>query len=257
MRLLILTFALLQAILCFAQKTSVLYVASKGGLNIREKPSANAKVLDKIPYGTKITIIHEDKALEQAQSEGMQGLWRKVKYNNKTGYINDCYLFTWPPPRLDKVSNMKQYLAQVTAPHGTKVTVKSLTYNDITGNDWELNKQLFKNGAEMHEFMGHEYASSTYFLPDFTLQQGFLLCRLLPEFKDVFGEKDEFPTTSRQITKDGIEYNIKVVKFGESPDYAGPYTIERIIIEFTPGGTTRFEMYMKDNELVIFFSTGV
>ena len=33
------------------------YVAAKTGLSIREKPEAASKVLDKIPYGTKVTTL--------------------------------------------------------------------------------------------------------------------------------------------------------------------------------------------------------
>ena len=82
----------------FAQ-TGVFYVAAKSGLSIREKPGANEKVIDKIPYGTKITLPQDDGEWISVRTEGMFGFWRKVKYNNKTGYIVGSYLFPVPPPK--------------------------------------------------------------------------------------------------------------------------------------------------------------
>ena len=84
--------------------------------------------------------------------------------------------------------------------------------NNIEESGWEITKQLYKNGAEWHHFSGYEYGSDTYFLPGFTMEQGFLLVRLIPEFKEVFGEKDEFPTENKTFKKGDVEYTINVNK---------------------------------------------
>jgi len=215
------------------------YVAAKTGLSMREKPEASSKVLEKIPYGTKITIIPEEGDWKEVTTESMIGYWKKIKFNNKTGYIVDNYLLSWAPPRLATIKDLKQYLAQVSLPHGTKLVRKSGSEGSEGG--WELHKQLYKNGAEWHELHGYEYGSNTYFLPEFNLQQGFLLCRLIPEFAQVFGEKDEFPTASKTFTKNGIEYDLKLIKRGDDPEYAGPYTIEKIKIRYTDGPSYVFE----------------
>lgn len=233
------------------------YVAAKTGLSLREKPDATSKVLEKIPYGTKIIIVPEEGDWKEITTESMIGYWKKVKYNNKTGYIVDNYLLPWAPPKLATVKDLKQYLGQVTLPHGAKLVRKSGNRDEASEGSWELNKQLYKNGAEWHELLGYEYGSDTYFLPEFNMQQGFLLCRLIPEFARVFGEKDEFPIASKTFTKNGIEYNVKLIKRGDDPEYAGPYTIEKIIISYTDGASYEFEMYMLDNQLVIFLSGGV
>jgi hypothetical protein len=233
------------------------YVAAKSGLSMRDKPDANAKVLEKISYGTKVTTIAEDGDWKEITTESMMGHWKKVKFNNKTGYIVDNYLLPWAPPKLAGIKDLKQYLAQVSLPHGTKLIVKSGNMTQLTESGWELNKQLYKNGAEWHEYFAYEYGSDTYFLPNFSLQQGFLLLRLIPEFKDIFGEKDEFPTTSKKYTKNGIEYELTIVKTIDEPDYTGPYTIEKIKISYTDGASYEFEMYTQDNQLLIFFGSGV
>lgn len=238
-----------------AQQSGSLYVAAKTGLSVREKPDAGAKVLDKIPYGTKITLIRADEELKSIITEGISGYWQKVKYNNKTGYIVDSYLFPWPPPKLATVKEMKNYFTQVTVPFGSKLVVKSGSMNNIEESGWEINKQLYKNGAEWHQYFGYESGSSAYFLPGFSMEQGFLLARLIPEFKEVFGEKDEFPTENKTFKKGDIEYTITVYKLAWEGQIS-PY-VEKIHIEFSPDASYSFDMYMVDGELVISFGGGV
>ena len=255
MRKLFLLFLLMLSLGIAAQQSGSMYVAAKSGLSIREKPDAAAKVLDKIPYGTKITLLRGDEELKSITTEGILGYWQKVKYNNKTGYILDSYLFPWPPPKLATVKEVKNYFAQVTVPFGMKLVVKSGSMNNIEEGGWELNKQLYKNGAEWHEYLGYESGSNAYFFPGFSMEQGFLLVRLIPEFKDVFGEKDEFPTENRSFKKGDVEYTITVNKLtweGQTSPY-----IEKIHVEFSPDASYSFDMYMVDNQLVISFGGGV
>jgi hypothetical protein len=238
-----------------AQQSGSMYVAAKTGLSIREKPDAAAKVLDKIPYGTKISIIRQDEELKRITTEGISGYWQKVKYNNKTGYIVDSYLFPWPPPKLATVKEMKNYFAQVTVPFGSKLVIKNGTIHNIEEDGWEINKQLYKNGAEWHQYFGYESGSNAYFLPGFSMEQGFLLARLIPEFKDVFGEKDEFPTENKTFKKGDVEYTITVNKqVWEGQIF--PY-VEKIHVEFSPDVSFTFDMFLVDGELVITFGGGV
>jgi hypothetical protein len=233
------------------------YVAAKSGLSMREKPEAASKVLEKIPYGTKVTTIDEEGEWKEIITENLTGYWKKVKFNNKTGYIIDSYLFPWPPPKLATIKDLKQYLAQNAAPAAPKVVTKSGSMAQITESGWELTKQIYKNGGEYHQFFAYEYNSDTYFLPGFNIQQGFLLCRLIPEFKQVFGEKEEFPLTSKTYKKDDREYGVTVIRNSNDPDDTSPFTIEKIKISFEDGAYYEFEIYMQDNQLVIFFSGGV
>lgn len=236
-----------------------MYVAAKTGLSIREKPDAAATVLDKIPYGTKITVLELEEERKSNTTEGMLGFWQKVKYNNKTGFILDSYLLPWAPPKLATIKEsdsyrMKNYLAQVAVPFGAKLTVKSGKMNNLNEAGWQVTKQLYKNGAEWHEHVGYEYGSTVYFLPGFTLQQGFLLLRLIPEFKELIGEKDEFPKESKTFKKGEIEYQVKIDKQVFNEDYSW---VEKIHIEYSDGASYIFELYMLDNQLVIFLASGV
>jgi len=59
---------------------STMYVAAKAGLSIREKPDVNAKVLDKIPYATKIELKESGEERKKINTEGLTGYWKKDKY---------------------------------------------------------------------------------------------------------------------------------------------------------------------------------
>ncbi|HPN59364.1 MAG TPA: SH3 domain-containing protein, partial [Chitinophagaceae bacterium] len=117
---------LLSLVLCTNQvlaQTRTAWVAAKSGLSIREKPAIGAKVLDKIPYGTKISILNTDEELVAVVTEGMHGFWEKVTFNNKTGYIVGSYLLPIAPPKLATVKEMADYFKQVYTPFGNKLVI--------------------------------------------------------------------------------------------------------------------------------------
>ena len=235
------------------ESLGLFYVAIKGGLSIREKPETGAAVLGKIPYGTKISVLQPPNEIKPIVTEGVEGQWKLVKYGGKSGYIINSYLFPWPPPNTTTVKEMKQYFTQITQPFGSKLAVKKGNLNNISEGGWQINKQLYKNGAEWQEFLGYEYHSNVYILPDFTITQGFLLLRLIPEFKEVFGDKEEFPTESKKYKKGELEYEVTIEKemLSDSPWY------KKIKLEYSDGAWYHFEMYYLDNQLVIFYSAGV
>jgi hypothetical protein len=253
MKKILLATSLLVAVVVSAQ-TGNYYVALKGGLSLRDKGDVSGKVIDKIPYGTRVTIIPEDLETKGINTEGLSGFWWKVKYNNKTGYIVSSYLFPWAPPKTT-VKDMKSYIAQSTLPFGAKLSVKGPPLQNVESGGWEIIKQLYKNGAEWHQFRGYEYGSDTWFLPDFDMQQGFVLLRLIPEFSGVFGEKDLFPTESKKIKKGENEYIITVEKEDLGEGFAK--LVKRIKIEWADGALYFFEMYQIDNQLVVFLGSGV
>jgi Bacterial SH3 domain len=243
--------AICYSILAGAQE-NFLYVAARAGLNIREKPETTAKVLDKIPYAAKVTREETGEQNKRIVTEGFIGYWQQVTYNNKTGYIIDAYLLPYPPPKAD-TRTLKEYLAQISAAFGDSLVINNGAMNNVEEGGSQLIKQLYKNGSECHEFQGYEYNSMTYFLPGFTMQQAFLLVRLIPEFADYVSEKDEFIINSKKVKKRGREYEYKIEKevFGDTP------WINRIKIGFEDGAIYDFEMFQIDNQVVIFYSAGV
>ncbi|RYG41993.1 MAG: SH3 domain-containing protein [Chitinophagaceae bacterium] len=247
-----LTFLLsLFSLLVSAQENS-LYVAAKTGLNMREKPDPAARVIVKIPYGTGVMIQYAGEESKRVEVEGLLGYWKKVIYNNQAGYIIDAYLLPLPPP-VNTVKSMKEYFRQVSTAFGDSLMVSYGSPDHAEDGGSQLVKQLYKNGSEWQAFTGYEYNSMTYFLPHFTMQQAFLLIRLIPEFAQYIDEKDPFVISNKKIKKNGREYEYKVEKefFGNTP------WIERIKIAFEEGAMYNFEMFQMDNQIVIFYGAGV
>lgn len=229
-----------------------MYVVAKTGLNIREKPEVNAKVLDKIPYATKIVWQESGENAKKIITEGLTGYWRKVTYNDKTGYIIDSYLFPAVPPAAG-TKTLKDYLAQISVLFGDNLVVTKGAMENVEEGGSQLSKQLYKNGAEWHEFQGYEYNSMMYFVPGVTMQQAFLLVRLIPEFAEYISEKDEYITANKKLKKKDRDYEYKVEKetFGDTP------WINKITIGFEDGAIYKFEMFQTDAQVVIFYGSGL
>lgn len=231
-------------------QVNVRYAAARGGLNLRDQPAVTGKLLTKIPYGASLTLEEPQGESRRVTLDGMNGLWKKVTYQGKTGYIPDIYLLTMAPPA-EGTKTFRDYLSQLAKKHGKELEVNGDGLPEDGG--YRITKQLFENGGEAHRFEGPEYGSVTYFLPGVTVQEGFLLIRMIPEFAEVFTEKDAFPTKDRTFRRGETEYRIKVQRemFGDTP------WIERIKVDFEPAAIYSFELYQIDNQLVIFYGAGV
>jgi uncharacterized protein YgiM (DUF1202 family) len=231
------------------------YVAHKAGLSIREKPDVKSKVLEKIPYGAKITLnINHEIDTVTLVTDGMFGYFRKTTFNGKTGYVIDCYLFEFAPPKAG-TKTLKEYLGQLTTKFGAELVVKNGSMNQISEGGYVQKKQLYKNGAEWQDFSGYEYGSETVMLPNMNIQQAYILLRLIPEFKDVITEKEEFPSENKEYKKGDYECSVKVTTM---PGVTTPlYGIEKIRIEYSYGAYSFIEIYRHENDIVIFWGSGV
>jgi hypothetical protein len=243
------------AILCtstaFAQNFTY-YAAAKAGLSMREQPNTSAKVLEKIAYGEKLATLADTAKGIPITTEGFDGWWWKIKYNNKIGYVVNTYLLPIPPPKAT-VHNMKDYMAQVSSPAGAAVTLKR---NDeaAEGVGSTLKKQLYKNGMEWHETSGYEYGSEVAIIPDITVEQAFIIVRLLNEYPNMIGEKDPMPTKNTTIKKDAGDKTFTIEKELWN-DKFGP--MKHITITSTEGAATILEIYLLNEQVVINYSSGV
>ena len=251
MRKFILLALMVSAIDSMAQWPGTFYVAAKSGLSLREKKDPNSNLLIKIPYGTKISVSYTDETVNNL-SEGMEGQWAKTSFNGKSGYVVNSYLLPWPPPKAN-VKTLKQYLPQVSTVAGAPVLVKSSSIESLESGGSNTKKQLFKNGAEYHEESFYESNNDAYFLPGFTLQQGFILVRLIPEFKDVFTENAVFPNGDVTTKRGQSDYSIKV----EKEKMGDGFWVNKIKVEYEDGAYYTFEMFLIGGQLVISFGGGV
>ena len=118
-----------------------------------------------------------------------------------------------------------------------------------------LKKQLFKNGMEWNENQGYEYGSSLYVLPNYTLEQAFLLLRLLNQYPELVGEKDAFPTKNSSTKNDLGEKAIELERENYGDGKTGP--VRKIKILHTQGAVTEFEIFMIDTQVLISYNSGV
>lgn len=232
-------------------QTKIVYNAYKPGLSMRDKPGTQATVLIKIPYGEKVTMVNSFNDTTTVINEGMKGYWNLIEYKGQKGYVVGIYLLDIAPPKAT-VKTMQEYFSQLSAVAGPAITT-------ATGKDDEemhsrYKKQLYKNGCEYHEVHFYEAGYNTYFIPGLTLQQGFILTRLIPEFKDVFSASDAYPSVSKKIklTQPGEgEKEIKVQK-----DEGGNW-INKITVGYEQGAVYEFELFELHGQLVIVFGGGV
>jgi hypothetical protein len=234
-----------------AQQTG--YVAIKTGLNMRDAASTKGNVLVKIPYGEKLKLEPMADTVITIVTESMGGAWMKTSWKGKTGYVINTYLLPLPPPKVN-VKTVKDYLAQLSPKFGKELIIKNGTMQNITEGGTELRKQLYTNGTEWHGLMAYEYNADSYFLPDFSVQQGYILLRLLGEFPEIIAPADPLPAASGKKKLKIDECTIKV----EQEDWGTPVKyIKKLSYEWQEGAYNVIELFMLDGQLVIVTSSGV
>lgn len=234
-----------------AQTQKTVYNAYKLGLSIRDRPSAQASVISKIPYGEKLILVNAYDDTVSLVNEGMTGNWNLVEYKGKKGYVAGMYLLDFPPPAAN-VKSMIDYLNQLSAPAGAALVVTKGKYGDEIYSQYK--KQLYKNGFEYCSAVYYESNYNHYFLLDVTLQQAFIIVRLIPEFKDVFSAADTYPTTSSTVKLTEPYETDKQITV-EQLNVPGPP--EKIKVSYQQGAVYDFEMFQLNGQLVISFGGGV
>ncbi len=72
------------------KKSEKLFVVSSDGLILREKPSKDSKKILLIPFGAETELM--ENSGEQDYIDGFFADWKKIKYNDKEGYVFSAYL---------------------------------------------------------------------------------------------------------------------------------------------------------------------
>lgn len=231
----------------------VYYAAAKTGLSLREQPSATAKVLEKIAYAEKVITVADSVQPKAITTEGFNGYWWKVKYNNKEGYLVSTYLLPVPPPKAG-TKKLEDYFKQVSAAAGSPVVIQKTDAALNEMGESNLAKQLYKNGMEWNKSQGYETGSEVFMLPDFSIEQCFLLLRLVGHYPDLITEKDGFPVKNTVIKNNTGDKNIEI----EKENYDGkPGPVKKIKITLAQGAYTELEIFMLDTQAVIYWNSGV
>ena len=229
------------------------YAAAKAGLSIREQPNTNSKILDKIPYGEKLTVTSNAEQQVAISTEGFTGYWWKIKYKDKTGYIVSSYVLPVPVPR-SGTKTFRDYFAQVSSPFGSQLVIKRSDDALNETGESTITKQLYKNGMEWHKTEAYENGSYLYIIPGLTIEQCFLLVRLIGQYPELVSEKDAFPTKKSVVKNEIGDKTVEV----ERENYDGkPGPVNKIKIGLAQGAVTEFEIYLLDTQAIVFWSSGV
>ncbi|MFT3682373.1 MAG: SH3 domain-containing protein [Ferruginibacter sp.] len=244
-------FFLLTSYQVFAQQNY--YAAARAGLSIREQASTESKVVDKIPYGTKLELVKDSATSIMFSSEGFSGHWWKVKYNDKTGYVVNIYVLPAVPPKAT-AKTIEDYFKEISDPYGKPLELKENFVNTVDETTI-LTKQLYKNGMEHHHVDGYEYGADLYMLPGFTVEQAYLLVRLVKQFPAVISDNDPFPTKNNIIKKGETEKAIEV----ERENYGGgkPGPVKKIRLIHSDAIITEIEIFSIDQQVAIRVNAGV
>ncbi len=234
------------------------YVAYSTGINIRKTPSLNADLLGKIPYATKLSINVSKQDTTPVFVEGMTGYWVPVTFQNKKGYVLNCYLTTIMPPKKG-TKKMEDYLLQLSPKFGAPLVYKTKTPISFYESGYEIKKQFYKNGNEMHENRGYESFGQTYFFIEMSsLQEIFLIMRQIEEFNHFFSEKDEFPNKTKTFTKKSdISGETEFVYTVDKTTWGKTDWIKKITLEFQEGASYQLEIFYLDGHVVVSYGGGV
>jgi uncharacterized protein YgiM (DUF1202 family) len=238
---------------CKAFSQQTYYVSYRTGLSMRKQPGVGNKVLDKIPYGTKLELIKDTVNVIEITTEGFTGYWWKVKYKNQIGYVISAYILPAIPPKTAS-KTLEQYFNQISRPYGKPLVLGKKNFAGILDKHIQLKKQLFNNGMEYHQVTGYEYNAELYILPGFTIEQAYLLVRLVNQFPYIIDENDPMPVNDTSFNNEQSEKSIQVQREVYGDMKQSP--IKRIKIIHTEAIVTEFEIFSIDNQVAIRISSG-
>ena len=113
----------------FEPYTAYIYSRNKKDVNVRKGPSTNYTVLFKLAYGTEVTVTEHNTK------------WDKIKYNNKTGYVQNTHLHLSKPDDVPDPTPTPNTPAPQTFPYQTTITSpdgKSVNFHKKPGT-WSSN----------------------------------------------------------------------------------------------------------------------
>lgn len=223
---------------------SDVYSAARAGLNLREAPEQSAKVLVKVPFGEKLKAL-SDSLYGVAYTEGMQCNWRKVQYGGKTGYAASAYVLPIKPPSAAPEDILK-YLESIL------IKVGESQYEDRSSEEAgiKVEKKLFKNGLSYRLITGYEYYKETIWLPKFSMEQAYVLARLISPVSGLLSTEDAFPAVSSM--PESSEVRSVDVKFAFENSY--PYYVK---FEYCEGACFTLTIDNEGGEVSISISAGV
>ena len=145
--------------LLWAQKS---YVFAPSGLNLRESPNPDAKIIAQIPYGAQVSVLSKDKepAIEVDQ---ITGYMQSCSYLGKQGFLFDGYLSRIPTPPKHH-PNREEFRNYAESIRGVEFDVYTENCERDYGGYFQYEEKL--NIAEISWREAFLVAKSLYRIPD-------------------------------------------------------------------------------------------
>ncbi|MEZ5048347.1 MAG: SH3 domain-containing protein [Saprospiraceae bacterium] len=74
------------------------FVTANSGLCLRNQPRSNATQITVIPFGAAVEILPDTLTYGEETVSYVKGQWKKVRYENQTGYVFDGFLAAYELP---------------------------------------------------------------------------------------------------------------------------------------------------------------
>jgi hypothetical protein len=219
------------------------YTIAKSGLNLRAEANTSSKVLTTIAYGEEVIIVTNYVA--DIKVDNMSGYWVKVKYKNLTGFLVNIYLVPNKAP-LGTINSLSDYFSQISTMAYKTEEIKNGNFTDDSEGYSSIQKTLYKNGMEIHYFTGYEFGEQTYFLPNWSKENTFLLLKSITDFKILNDFSIVYPTANKVYKKGEKTVDVKV-----------DANSGIIHISYEEGAMYEITISYQSNQAIVTFSSGV
>jgi hypothetical protein len=198
-------------------KANILYVWAVNGLMLRTEPDLESKVVMKLPYGQPLValeVIHRNTVYEIMPSVTREskiipaltvtGNFIRVTVAGASGYVYDGLLSSLEPAVPGE--GFEKYFNRVFG------KVNALVDNNFGNSQTSFKRMVYKNGAVLQEERGNSYWDHSYFIPDISLSEAYLLYNGVTNFEkyyrqslEIAGSPDSHPLSfeENRITLQG------------------------------------------------------
>ncbi len=148
------------------------------GMELFREPDLNSRIITTLPYGAKVTAKDTPLTNEILLGDGLTGLWLKVEYMGRDGFVFDAYLSKLPPPPEETPEPpllLEEYFDRVLG------VIREPEPQDPHRRASDTVK-LYGMGVEMRQHGSGRSAYSTFKIPYFSVQEAFVIIKNLLDF---------------------------------------------------------------------------
>ena len=197
------------------------YIVARTGLPLYKSADPGSESTEKLPYGDRVTLAKGKQPDATVSVDGVNGQFRQVQSQEKSGFVFDAYLSRLPSPF--GFENFQTYADRLFGASGAPRAIKAA--NGHEGKN--LLQQDFRARVQFTETQDGGIKTISLRLPHLTLLEGYhLLAAFYPGLPIPTDEEMEFPyegktwtlkandSTIEYICKDQANDSFRIVKEG-------------------------------------------